>query len=228
MLSRQRVSMILAATVVASLLALVGATYNSGEVSASGKSKARVLRRHDKLHIKPTTQELDALRGQVPVKEERLFENLIPKHVPLGVRVRKDKEEEFKDLKNERWARDFELEVTNSGKKPIYEFYLLLVTDVKASAGFRIVAPLYYGRRELGTISTLATADDVALKPGESVTLTIHSGQLDAWDHMRRTENRPHPKKIQVRLEGLSFGDGTGFGGEDGVALPRTLVNVEL
>jgi hypothetical protein len=40
---------------------------------------------------------------------------------------------------------------------------------------------------------------------------------------MRRTENRPHPKKIQVKFEGLSFGDGTGYGGEGGVALPRKL-----
>lgn len=125
-------------------------------------------------------------------------------------------------MKNENWARDFELEVTNTGNKPIYHFYLLLITDIKAAAGFRIVAPVYYGRDELGTISTLATPDDIALKPGGSVILRIHRGQLDAWDYMRRTQNRPHPKKIQVRLEGLSFGDGTGYGGEDGVALPRT------
>jgi len=220
--ARQRVSFILAAAFVASLLTLLDATYNNGEVTASGKTKGKVVRRYDELNQEPTTQELNLLRGQDPAKEERLFENLIPKHVPLGIRIRKEKEDEFKNLKNEKWARDFELEVTNTGNKPIYHFYLLLVTDVKAAAGFRIVAPLYYGRDELGTISTLATADDIPLKPSESVILKIHPGQLEAWDYMRRTENRPHPKKIQIKLEGLSFGDGTGFGGEDGIALPRT------
>ena len=33
----------------------------------------------------------------------------------------------------------------------------------------------------------------------------------------------PPSKKIQLRLEGLSFGDGTGFAGEDGIAVPRKL-----
>ena len=229
MLSRQRVNLILAATLVISLLILIGATYNMGEVTASTNPLiAKILRRHDKRKLKPTRQELDALRAQVPAKEERVLENLIPKHVPLGIRIRKEKEKEFKDLKNENWAHDFELEVTNTGNKPIYEFYLLLVTDVKANAGFRIVAPVYYGRKELGTISTLATPDDIPLKPRESVILKIHPGQLQAWDYIRRTENRPHPKKIQVKLEGLSFGDGTGYGGEDGVALPRKLEQSNL
>lgn len=222
MLSRQRVSLILAASLFASLLAFISATYSRGDVSASTNPLvARILRRHDKKMLKPTRQELDSLRSQVPAKEERLLENMIPRHVTLGIKIRKEKEKEFKDLKNENWAHDFELEVTNTGDKPIYAFYLLLVTDVKATAGFRIVAPVYYGRMELGTISTLATPDDIPLKPGESVILKIHPGQLEAWDYMRRTEHRPHPKKIQVRLEGLSFGDGTGYGGEDGVALPR-------
>lgn len=222
MLSRQRISLILAATLAVSLLVLIAATYDIGDVTASANPlKAKILRRHDKRRLKPTAQELDSLRTQVLAKEERLFENMIPKHVPLGLRIRKEKEKEFKDLKNEKWAHDFEMEVTNTGNKPIYEFYLLLVTDVKATAGFRVVAPVYYGRSELGTISTLAGPDDIPLKPGESVILKIHPGQLEAWDYMRRKENRPHPKEIQVRLEGLSFGDGTGYGGEDGVALPR-------
>jgi len=180
------------------------------------------LRRKDQLKLKPTAAEVASLRSQLP-KEERQLENRIPPHVPIKIKIKAEKEKAFKDLDNENWAHDFELEVTNTGNKPIYQFYLLLVTDVKASAGFRIVAPVYYGRKELGTISTLATPDDIPLKPGESVILKIHPGQLDAWDYMRRTEKRPHPKRIEVKLEGLSFGDGTGYGGEGGVALPRKL-----
>src|SRR6266481_5168307 len=75
-------------------------------------------------------------------QEERVLESLIPKHVPLGIKIRKEKE--FKDLSNENWARDFELEVTNTGNKPIYSFYMLLKLDVTSAAGDQIVAPLYY------------------------------------------------------------------------------------
>jgi hypothetical protein len=47
--------------------------------------------------------------------EERHLQDEIPKHVPLRARIKKEKEKGFKDLKNERWAREFELEVTNIG-----------------------------------------------------------------------------------------------------------------
>jgi hypothetical protein len=219
-LSPRIIKLVLVVALVTSLLAVLGVTLNPGRTASANPLVRRLLRRHDKRKLPATAQELEALRSQVAAKEERLFENQIPKHVPLGIRIRKEKEKQAKDLDNEKWARDFELEVTNTGEKPIYEFYLLLITDIKAAAGFRIVAPLDYGRPELGTISTLANSNDIPLKPGESVILKIHQGQLDAWDQMRKKEGRPHPKKIQLRLEGLSFGDGTGFAGEEGVAVP--------
>jgi hypothetical protein len=155
--------------------------------------------------------------------QERVLENAIPKHVPIKVKIKKEKEESFKDLKNENWARDFELEVTNTGDKPIYELGLFLITDIKAAAGFRIVAPVYYGRTELGDIRTLATPDDIPIKPGESCILKIHPGQLEGWEIVKRKENWPVPKRIKVDFQSLSFGDGTGFAGTGGTALPRKL-----
>ena len=64
-------------------------------------------------------------------QEERKVENTIPKHVPLDVKITKEKEKAWKDLKNENWAKDFELEVNNSGYKPIYELYFFLWFDVQ-------------------------------------------------------------------------------------------------
>lgn len=152
--------------------------------------------------------------------EERKLENLIPKHVPLAVKIRKEKEKQFKDLENENWARDFELQVTNIGDKPIYEFYLLLVLDVKDASGQNVIAPVYYGRTELGDFRVLATREDVSLRPGDSCFLKIHPGQIGAWD-IRRREGRQHPRNISIKLEGLSFGDGTGLQGNEGIAVPR-------
>src|SRR5450432_4703168 len=58
---------------------------------------------------------------------ERVLEDLIPKHVPIKVKIKKEKEQSFKDLKNEKWAREFELELTNTGGKAIYSLSLMLV-----------------------------------------------------------------------------------------------------
>jgi hypothetical protein len=47
--------------------------------------------------------------------EERELDNTVPKHLPIKVQIKKEKEKAFKDLKNEKWVRDFELEITNTG-----------------------------------------------------------------------------------------------------------------
>jgi len=167
-------------------------------------------------NISRTEGSANAQQGE---RQERELVNLIPKHIPLGIKIRKEKEKEFKELNNERWARNFELEVTNTGDKPIYMFYLYLLLDTKAAAGYRIEATLSYGN--LREIDQKPTPDDVPLKPGESTVLKIHPGQLDAWDIARRKEGRPHPKRIEVEFQGLSFGDGTGYVTARGVAVPR-------
>ena len=154
-------------------------------------------------------------------QNERVLENGIPKHVPLKIRIKKEKEESFKDLKNTRWIRDFELEVTNTGDKPIYSLSLMLITDVKAAAGYPIWFSLNYGSSELGDYRVKAQPSDIPISPGETYVFTIHPGERRAWERLKPLENRPDPKKIEVKFEGLSFGDGTGLVGEGGAAVPR-------
>lgn len=186
--------------------------------------KMKVLR--DKAHVKnsPGQSEIAAFKKTLPQEDERQLEDKIPKHVPIKIKINKEKEAGFKDLKNEKWAREFELEVTNTGTKPIYSLYFHVMTDVKAAAGFQIMFPLYYGSRdELGDITTKADPTDVPIKPGETVSLKIHPSMLDAWDYKRKSENRPLPKHLEVKLQFLSFGDGTGFVGSGATPLPRTI-----
>lgn len=79
--------------------------------------------------------------------DERVLEDTIPKHLPIKVRIKKDKEKAFKDLKNERWSRDMEIEVTNTGGRPIYYLNLSIqFTDVKADSGYPFAFPLEFGR----------------------------------------------------------------------------------
>src|SRR5690242_13056397 len=74
--------------------------------------------------------------------QERVFDNKIPVHIPIKIKIKKEKEESFKNLNNEKWTTEFELELTNTGDKPIYFLYISLDTDVKPDGAPAIVFPL--------------------------------------------------------------------------------------
>lgn len=158
---------------------------------------------------------------QSPTQQERQFENRIAKHVPLDVKLTKAKEKNWKDLKNENWARDFELEITNRGDKSIYFFYLLTFFDVPTEFETELIAPIHYGRPEIGNLGVKATADDVPIKPGESKVFKINPNILLAWEKGRREKGWRLPTKVRIKLEGLSYGDGTGLMLDDGVPYPK-------
>ncbi len=76
--------------------------------------------------------------------EERVFRAEIPEHLPIRVRIAKAQEQGFKKLNNDKWLRDFMLEVTNTGDKPIYYLYLLVrLPETKTYAGTTLLYPLY-------------------------------------------------------------------------------------
>jgi hypothetical protein len=224
-MSHNRVSILCLVLVALILSAFIATQLTTGQAPQTDNQplKMKVLR--DKAHVKnsPGPWEVAAFRRTVPQEQEneRKLEDQIPKHVPIKIKIKKEKEAGFKDLNNERWAREFELEVTNTGTKPIYSLYLSVWTDVKAAAGFRVQFPLYYGRNEFSDIRTRPESTDVPINPGESVSLKIHPSQLDAWDYARQKENRPFPKRLQVIFQFLSFGDGTGYAVSDGQPLPH-------
>jgi hypothetical protein len=83
--------------------------------SESPRLRTRYLRQQP-----ATSVEIEFLRAQELEKEERQLEDAIPKHVPIKVKIKAEKEKAFKDLHNEKWLRDLEIEVTNTGTKPIY------------------------------------------------------------------------------------------------------------
>ena len=144
--------------------------------------------------------------------QERVFENKIPTHIPIKIKIKKEKEKSFKDLKNGKWLSQFELEVTNTGDKPIYFLYIMLGTNVKDKAdGLELMFPLSYGRPELGSIVTKATSEDVPIKPGEAMYLSL--GEVPGWEKGVREKRWPDSNKFTASVEVLSFGDGTGYFG---------------
>lgn len=152
--------------------------------------------------------------------EERVLDNRVPSHLPIKVKLRKEKEKAVKDLKNEEWLRDFEIEVTNTGSKPIYVLHFSLTADgVTAPDGNNIGWVLHYGGLELGDIVTKATEYDTPIKPGETYNFSL-ADSLQDWLRFRRRENKEDPKRLILRFQILSFGDGTGFAGTTGEAWP--------
>src|SRR5918999_384541 len=87
--------------------------------------------------------------------EERELIDEIPKHIPIKVKIKKEKEKAFKDLKNEKWVRDFQLEITNTGTKPIYYLNLWIdLPEITGPGGFKMGFSVSYGRGEFISIET--------------------------------------------------------------------------
>src|SRR6185295_13294514 len=80
-------------------------------------------------------------------------------------------------------------------------------------SGPEIVFPFRYGRPELGDIVTKATGDDVPIKPGETIVLTTR--QATAWEIGIREKRWPEATKFKAEIQVLSFGDGTGYWGNE-------------
>jgi hypothetical protein len=156
--------------------------------------------------------------------EERELEDKIPKHLPIKVKIKKEKEKAFKDLKNEKWVRDFQLEITNTGDKPIY-FISLIITLPEITAPYQIGPDenkigfsIHYGRGALIDIETKAEPNDTPIKPGETYVYSFSDIVVESWEMFRQRENKP------LDFQALSFGDGTGFIGNQGMAVPQAPV----
>jgi hypothetical protein len=153
-------------------------------------------------------------------KEERKIETRIPKHLPIKVVFKN--EEKVKDLKNEDWIDDLEVEVTNTGTKPIYYLYIDLgLPDVVTGDQRTTILglPLQYGRIQLINLTEPLESTDVPIKPGESIILKVDLPTDDSvsWKTLRAKGTYRNPKKLQFWFENLNFGDGTGFSTPEGL-----------
>ncbi|HEX8291366.1 MAG TPA: hypothetical protein VF570_06415, partial [Pyrinomonadaceae bacterium] len=160
-------------------------------------------------------------RAQSDGKGEREVEEKIPKHLPIKVKVRKP--EKLKDASNEDWLGELEVEVTNTGAKPIYYLYIsVFLPDVVAPTGHNFGFPLQYGRTRLVAFDEPVGPDDVPLLPGEVVVLKVPAEQAELWRRGREKGDRANPRKIEFIFSNINFGDGTGFVTSDGVPIPNT------
>jgi hypothetical protein len=141
----------------------------------------------------------------------------IPQTVPIKVKLKKDKEEGFSDLKNERWIRNLELEVKNTGNRNIYALSLVwMLYEVRMPDGNPYGATILYGRHQfMSVLGERPKPEDDPIEPGETVVLKLTDLKADNWESYSK-KNDLHPKDVMVFFNFISFGDGTGFESPDG------------
>ena len=127
----------------------------------------------------------------------------VPKHIPIKIKV--------KNLNNEKWANDLEVEITNKSDKPIYYLSFLVIPQSENVADEKVAFWLHYGRPQLNNFSTPIENTDVPLLPNETCVLKIPESNADGWEALRTKHNKPQPKKVGLVFQALNFGDGTGY-----------------
>jgi hypothetical protein len=148
--------------------------------------------------------------------DERQIENTVPERVPVKVKLKNEKS--FKDAKNKNWARELEIEVKNIGSKPIYFINVAIVMPEIVINGGKLILGASYGRTKLKFPETPVEDSDVPLLPGESVTLKIPEGQVKAFEGFRDEDKRwDDPKRIEIEVQVINFGDGTFMFGREGI-----------
>lgn len=228
LMSSPNVRLALAIVLALSSLTFLAVTLNAAKAPLTSAAttpplKAKLLRRKDKLKDKLDAAELADLKRQTgqDQKEERELEDTTPKHVPIKVQIKKEKEQAFKDLKNEHWIRDLEIEVRNTGTKPIYFLHLQLNLDIVGPDGKGVVFVLLYGRSALVDVTAAIKPEDVPIRPGETHTFTIAERFVRGYEGIVRNFNVRQPKKVSVIFQQITFGDGTGLWNASGDPLPH-------
>ena len=156
-------------------------------------------------------------------QSKREVDDRVPAHLPIKIKIKKEKEEGFHDLKNEHWASAFELEVKNTGGRPIYALSLVWVLpEVKMPDGNSYGSTFKYGRNEFITVpGETPKPEDVAIQPGETYVFKLSRSSVEGWESWATDNKLPPPKSVLVFFNFLCFGDGTGWEGPEGRSFSR-------
>src|SRR5438552_17991804 len=197
---RKRVSLILAITLVASLLTIIATTLGKARDNPPGVMRVKVLRRKDQLHIKPRPEEIAVF--QEGSQRERTFKTREFKDMPLAIR-------QVRNLQSDTWHKDLEIEVKNISNKPIYFMLAYLVfPDVPVPGNGESGIPMPFGERKYLDISTIADQRDPHVDPGKTVVLRIPT-KLQRGLQVKHERSPELMKKLEFEISVVSFGDGT-------------------
>ncbi|HEX8651501.1 MAG TPA: hypothetical protein VF708_11735 [Pyrinomonadaceae bacterium] len=152
-------------------------------------------------------------RAQSPA-QERKYEVRTFRNMPVAVH-------EVRNLqKGEDWLRDMEIEVKNISDKSIYYISLnVLFPDIPPPAGSpansKVAFNLEYGNSRLRLLWNLAGPEDAPIEPGKTYVFTIPEEYATGFEHMKKiwSISPEQISRIKIRVDTISFGNGTGFTG---------------
>lgn len=168
----------------------------------------------------PAAPLVAATKNTISVSNQQLsrrsLEFLVPRNLPIKIRLTPEKEQSFSDLKNENWIHDFELEVKNTGTKPIYYLRFTLNPDLSTPRGERSIGLMVqYGRAELFYRDEPSIPEDIPIQPNQTVVLKVFEDEAKGWDLWVKARHlsgeKSKPQKSMLLFEMLNFGDGTGY-----------------
>jgi hypothetical protein len=138
------------------------------------------------------------------------------------VKIKREKEKKFRDLENDNWPGDLELEVKNIGDKPIYFLWFVIEIPEAKVNGSHQVFSIVYGRFELADLNNRPNADDLPIRPGETKVLAIEEMSIRGWpEQIARGFVTARIHGVRLQFQNMSFGDGTGFFGGTGAPRPK-------
>jgi len=146
--------------------------------------------------------------------QERKAEIERSRHIPTFITS-------VRNLNKENWLESLEIEIKNVFQKPIYFLSIdVLFPDIPKSTELDgiprgMAIPLMYGRPELMQHGHVANSEDVPIPQGEKYVFRIPEAN---WKGLQmylseRKISASIIKRIRVRVNSISFGDGTGYVG---------------
>ncbi|HWX39649.1 MAG TPA: hypothetical protein VN345_00740 [Blastocatellia bacterium] len=149
---------------------------------------------------------------QTPSKKRKVID-ITNRSIPAAITA-------VNNLDKDTWLDDVEFEIENRSNRPIYHLMIMITfpdvpkrTDLDGvPRGLAVTAQ--YGRRDFaGHPGELAKPEDVPIKVGEKVLLRIPTELLSGLkdDLTKRNVPESATMRLRVRIEQLSFVDGSGY-----------------
>lgn len=153
--------------------------------------------------------------NEQPVGQERTFEvSASPRmraNNPIGITA-------VRNITSENWLQDLEIEIENRTSKPLYFLEIILrFPDIPRrpvdGAMREQIISLTHGDVRLLNKNEFATLEDVPIKPNQKLILRIPESKWKGFESGLNELNIPKSsiKKIYIKIEMASYGDGTGF-----------------
>jgi hypothetical protein len=165
---------------------------------------------------KSTSSNSPGPANHAPVAEERRVQVMKSPYMPADTTVAIVG---IRNLQNEHWLRDLEIEVQNNSKKPVYFLSIMLsfpdIPKTTEADGLErgIIIVLKFGRTDLSNRGQRATAQDPSIGPGEKYVLMVHREQYRGFESFMSRHDFPPSltRSVRLNINSIRFADGSGF-----------------